>query len=92
MKNDVVLVCSPLRFYTHTDEEQCFRWIKKIKSVASIEGIGRELHLMMKSDKIANKDLLELVGLFRRYNFNLKQLKIFMNDDNKMIFKSIDSL
>jgi len=33
-----------------------------------------------------------LIGLFRRYHFDLKQLKIFMNDDNKIIFKSLGNL
>jgi len=92
MNDSVILVCTPLRFYTHIDEEQCFRWIKKIKSIKSVEGIGQELHLLMKSDKITNKDLLELIGFFRRYNFDLKQLKVFMSDDNKIIFKSIQKL
>jgi hypothetical protein len=92
MLDKIVLVCTPLRFYTHVDEEQCFRWIKKIKSINTADGIGRELHLIMKSNKIPNKDLLELIGLFRRYNFDIKQLKVFMNEDNKAVFKSLDKI
>lgn len=92
MDNKIVLKCVPLRFYTQTDEEQYFTWIKKIKSIDTVEGFGRELHIIMKSNKISNQDLLEFIGLFRRYNFDLEQLKIFMNDDNKIIFKSLDKL
>lgn len=57
MDEKIVLICTPLRFYTQTDEEQCFKWIKKIKLINSVEGAGRELHLIMESDKITNKDL-----------------------------------
>ncbi len=92
LDDNTTLICTPLRFYTHIDEEQCFRWIKKIKSISAVEGVGRELHLIAKSNKIPNKDLLELIGLFRRYKFDIKQLRIFMNDDNKIIFKSLDNL
>jgi hypothetical protein len=89
MNKEIVLICTPLRFYTQNDEEQCFRWLKKIKSIDAIQGVGYELHLTIKSNQIANKDLLELIGLFRRYNFDIKQLKLFMNDDNKIIFKGL---
>ena len=92
MDNNVVLKCAPLRFYTQTDEDHCFAWIKKIKPIDIVEGIGQELRFIMKSNKISNQDLLELIGLFRRYHFDLKQLKIFMNDDNKIIFKSLGNL
>lgn len=89
---EVILVCTPLNFYTKNDENWMFRWIKKIKCVAKYYGVGRSLHLVVQSNKVKNKDLLELIGLFRRYNFDLKQLKIFMNADNKIIFQSLANL
>lgn len=92
MAKSMVLVCESVRYYSSIDEELCFKWIKKIKSINTIEGIGKELHLIMKSNEISTKDLLELIGLFRRYSFDIQQLKIFMNDKNKIIFKSLDKL
>ena len=89
MNKEIVLKCSPLRFYTLIDEDGCFHWIKKIESIVKYEGIGRELHLILKSSRIPIKDLLELIGLFRRYNFDIKQLKIFMTDENKIVFEGL---
>ena len=91
MDQTYIVICKPLRFYTQTDETYCFKWIKKIKSVIAIEGIGSELHLHVKSMDISKKDLLELVGLFRRYNFDLQPLRIFLNDGNKIIFEALFS-
>jgi len=79
----MVLICSPLRFYTDNDEDLCFQWMKKNKSIKEIKGVGRELHLIIKSNKIPNKDLLDLMGLFDRYKFDSKQLKAFINETNE---------
>jgi len=83
----IILVCSPLRFYTQTDESFLFKWLKKIKSIEKIEGIGNELHLHIKSNKISNENLLELIGIFDRYKFKSDQLKVFKNENNKKWFE-----
>jgi len=66
MNDQIILVCTPLRFYTDNDEALCFEWIEKIKSIDKYHGVGRELHLLVKSNIIPNKDLLDLMGLFDR--------------------------
>ncbi len=86
-KNEIILTCAPLRFYTENDENLFFEWIKKIKSVKKFEGIGRKLHLHFLSNKIPNQDLLDLMGLFDRYKFDAQQLKVFMNENNKEWFE-----
>jgi hypothetical protein len=83
MKKQIILVCTPLLFCTPNDESLFFEWLKKIKCIEKCIGVGNELHLYILSKKIKNNDLLELMGVFRRYNFDLNQLKIFMNSKNK---------
>lgn len=83
----IILICTPLRFYTQNDENLCFGWIKKISCIEKIEGIGRELRLHISSPSISNNDLLDLMGLFDRYRFDANQLKIFMNENNKEWFE-----
>lgn len=83
MNKEIILKCSPLRFYTKDDEELFFEWVKKIKCIHKFEGVGRELYLYISSTKISNDDLLNLMALFDRYKFDVSQLKIFMNDSNK---------
>lgn len=86
MDKNIILICTPLRFYTENDETLFFEWIHKIKSIKQVKGIGKELHLFIVSNYIPNDDLLDLIGLFNRYKFDIKQLKVFMNEDNKEWF------
>ncbi len=87
MEKKVILICTPLRYYTQNDEDLCFEWIKKIKCIKKHVGVGRELHLHLSSNNISYNDLLDLIGLFDRYKFDSSQLKIFMNDNNKNLFE-----
>jgi hypothetical protein len=86
MKKQIILICSPLKFYSQNDEDLCFEWIKKIKCIKKHAGVGRELHLHIASKNIPYNDLLDLMGLFARYKYDTNQLKIFMNDENKNLF------
>lgn len=86
MEKKIILICTPLRFYTQNDETLCFEWIKKIKCIKKHIGVGRELHLYVSSKKISNSDLLDLMGFFNRYKFGANQLKVFMSDKNKEWF------
>jgi hypothetical protein len=87
MDKEITLILTPLRFYTQTDEALMFKWLKKVKSIKSMEGMGRELHVHISSKQIPDSDLLELFGIFERYNFDLSQLTIFKNEANKNIFE-----
>lgn len=86
MNEEVILICTPLKFYTKNDEDLCFEWIKKIKCIKKFKGMVRELHLFVSSKKIQNEELLDFIGLFDRYKFDSAQLKIFMNEENKHLF------
>lgn len=63
-----------------------FEWLKRVKSITDLEGVGDELYLCFKNAKISAEDLRELVALFYRYKIDMKQLKIFLNEKNKEWF------
>ena len=92
MNEQITLVCTPLRFYTHNDEALCFEWIRKIKSIKKYHGAGRALYLSVDSNNIPNKDLLDLMGLFDRYKFDSIQLKVFINAKNKGLFSDANGV
>lgn len=87
MRNKIIIICSPLRFYTPLDEDNFFEWLKKISCIKEVKGMGRELHLHIRSLNISNEDLLNLMAIFDRYKFDQKQLKIFMNKNNASFFE-----
>lgn len=87
MNSEVILIGAPLRFYSHTDEANLFRWLKKVKSIQDIKGVGSELHLYFKSKEIPVKELRELMAIYTRYSFNFNELSVFMNESNKHWFE-----
>lgn len=86
---EVILICTPLTFYVENDENAFFEWLNKISCIDKYQGIGRELHLHISSDNISDDELLELFGIFQRYNFDQSQLKRFKNKNNEDLFEDI---
>lgn len=88
MKNNKenILICKSVRYFCNKDEDAFFEWIKKINCIAKISGAGRELYLHIRTDKIQDQDLDDLIGLFYRYKVDMKQLARFLTDDNKSWF------
>ena len=80
------LICKSVRYGSLTDEDMFFTWIQKIPSIVKFDGWRNELYLHMKSKRISNRDLRELLALFHRYKINMKQLAIFLNSKNKQWF------
>jgi len=87
MNADITLICTPLKFYSATDEELFCQWLEAIDCIEEFKGVGDELHLHILFNPITDADLKELVGLFKRYNFDQTQLEVFMTESNKDLFK-----
>ena len=87
MEKNIILICKRVKFYDMRDEEAFFEWIKKIKPIKKIDGIYDELYLYFATNNIPDKSLRSLIALFYRYNINMKQLAIFLNEKNKKWFK-----
>lgn len=85
-ESEFKVVCKAVWYYSKIDEELFFNWLQKIKSIEHFDGIGDELYLYFKTPKIPDEDLRELLALFYRYKIDMKQLKAFLNDDNKEWF------
>lgn len=85
----VILICTPLTFYAQNDENAFFEWLQKIPCIEKYEGIGKELHLHIPKKEISDDNLLELFGIFQRYNFDQSQLKIFQNKKNEDLFEEL---
>lgn len=83
------LIFTPLKFYSHEDEELFFQWINKIECIESYKGTGKELHLVISSIPISFNDFRNLRGIFKRYNLkNPQQLKeLFLTEANKEWFE-----
>jgi hypothetical protein len=87
MYKKITLICKSVSYHSQLDEFFFFEWIKNIPSIVSFDGIRDELYLHVKSKRISNKDLREIIGLFYRYKVDMKQLQLFLNNNNRAWFK-----
>ena len=74
-------------YYSHGDEEAFFHWLESIPGVLGVRGIGRELHIELRSKRISATALRELIGFYRRYGGRLRDLAVFENAANRAWFR-----
>ena len=87
VKEDIVVSCESVKYYSVGDKDTFFEWLKQISAVVSFKGIGETLYIHIKDKEISKNDLYELLALFYRYNIkNAKQLSMFLNEKNKEWF------
>lgn len=86
MNSKLRLVCHKVIFYSQKDEDAFFEWIQNIKCIENFLGVGNKLYLYIKSKRLGEHDLRDLLALFRRYKVKMKQLAIFLNNSNKQWF------
>ena len=88
-KKQLTIEIGPQTFYHINDEHALFEWIAKITCVKKVEAYD----LYIRSKRISRDDLRQLIGIFRRYEFdNIEQLFIFRNKYNEGIFDRYELL
>ena len=80
------LKCSNTVFFSDLDERMFFDALKKISAVKKIEGRGPDLFLSVPSH-LSDKALRELLGLFFRYDVDMRQLAHFLTPKNRSWFR-----
>lgn len=76
MKKLIVLICTPLTFYSLKDKDAFFEWLDKIKSIKKIHGIKDNLYITISPSKLSYTDTCDFIGIFKRYKFkNYEQLR-----------------
>ena len=82
----IILIGKSIKYYSHKDEDAFFEWIKRINCIDKIVGVGCELHFYIACDDLHEHDLRDLLALFYRYGLDMKQLRRFLNKNNKEWF------
>lgn len=86
----IKLICNDATFETDMDKNLFKRFIKKIPSVDELDDFASKLHVYIKSTVIPDEDLKDILALFYQYKIDMRQLKIFLNNQNKDWFKDKD--
>jgi len=86
MNERISLICKSVQYYSLGDEDAFFEWIKNIPSIKKTDGTYDELYLFLSNNTIPDRDLREIIRLFYRYKIDMKQLAVFLNNENKEWF------
>ena len=87
----IELECKKVVFYSPADEAAFFAWAESIPAVSSVSGHGGSILLAVKSRKISEASLRELLALFWRYRISMKQLAQFQSSSNASWFRAAEA-
>jgi hypothetical protein len=80
----IKLECKLVRFFSELDEISFTERIERIKCIESWEGVSVSIFLYVKSKRVSDVCLRELISLFYRYKIEMSQLSVFLNEKNKI--------
>ena len=86
MDNKAFIICDPVIFYSHKDEDVFFAWIKRWKDFQIFDTSTGMLRACLKSETMCNEDLLSALTLCYRYRIDMKQFAQFLTPENKHWF------
>ena len=73
---------SPIRYFSQLDEASFFAWARRIPCVTSVN----QGFLHVRSKRLAESDLRDLIAIMHRYRMPMAQLRQFLNDRNEYWF------
>jgi hypothetical protein len=82
---------APIHYYSGSDEAVFFGWLQSIPGVTGVRGQGQELIIRLKSTRLSQTALRELLALYRRYGGKMSELEQFANDTNRSWFQNPDA-
>ena len=70
----VALVASRVKYYSLEDERNFFAWLKRVRGIERVFGVGNDLNIIIHVKSLPVEDITELIAVFRRYRIKLEQL------------------
>jgi hypothetical protein len=75
-------------YWSAGDEAAFFAWLQSIPGVESVTGEGSELHIKLRSSRLSQPALRELIALYARYGGDMRELARFETVSNSTWFRS----
>jgi hypothetical protein len=87
-QHDLWILYENIKFKSTWDEHIFFTWLSKISCFSHYEWYRMEIYVYLKTEHISDNDLLNLIGLFKRFEVeDIEQLEFFKTEQNKHIFE-----
>jgi hypothetical protein len=77
-----------MSYLSTRDEAAFFGWLQDIPGVVGFRGVGRELHISLRSKRLPAEGLRELIALYTRYGGCSNELAQFLNSANRHWFQN----
>jgi hypothetical protein len=74
-------------YYCYQDEESFYRWLKTIEGIERFVGGPQGLTLHVKQAGLNRDDWADLIGLFMRYDLNMRDLRELVTPDHEAWLK-----
>jgi hypothetical protein len=84
----IELECQKVKFYSSLDETSFFSWANAIPAVTDVIGRGSSIIIRIRTKRISDNSLRELLALFHRYDILMEQLAQFRRARNESWFAS----
>lgn len=81
------LVCNDGNFKEYENKELFVRMMMRIPCVDEVDDFHPKMDVYVKNKKIPEQDLRDILSMFYHYKINMRQLKIFLNEENEKWFK-----
>ena len=76
-----------MAYNSQGDEAAFFGWLHSIAGVTGVRGQGRELIIQLKSKRLSQAALRDLLALYWRYDGRMSELAQFVNERNRSWFQ-----
>lgn len=73
-------------FYSSRDEANFFSWLQTISGVTRVIGTGRDLQVTLRSSRLGEEALREMIALHWRYQMPMRHLATFLSAANERWF------
>jgi hypothetical protein len=76
------------RYWSRKDEDAFFLWLQSIPGVTRVKGVGTQLIVSLRSKRLSDRALRDLIGLHMRYGLPMRSLAQFETPQNRLWFRS----
>ena len=84
----IKLECKRVQFYSELDETCFSERLDRINCIENWEGVSDTIVLNIKSKKVSDTCMRELLSLFYRYKIEMSQLIVLVNNKNEVWIKN----
>lgn len=80
-----------MHYHSNKDEAAFFDWLQSIPGVIGVREEGHALVIELRSKRLSQHTLRELLALYTRYDGRLDKLAQFVNDSNRKWFQNSEA-